>query len=71
MPNILRNLFLMCALGWAGVIFYLSHIPGVDVPPLFSGKDKLFHAVVFGILGFFTFGAMKATGDRPHHFQPW
>jgi VanZ family protein len=71
MPDTLRNLFRLCALGWACVIFYLSHLPGVDVPPLFFGKDKLFHAMVFGILGFFALGAMKATGDGYRMFQPW
>jgi VanZ family protein len=69
--NTVRNLFLLCALGWAGVIFYLSSLPGVDVPPLFFGEDKLLHAVVFGILGFFALGAMKTTGDGYRVFQPW
>jgi VanZ family protein len=71
MSNTLRNLFLLCALGWAAVIFYLSHLPGVDVPPLFFGKDKLLHASVFGILGFLTLGAMKTTVDGYRVFQPW
>ncbi len=71
MPNNLRNLFLLCALGWAAVIFYLSHLPGVDVPPLFFGKDKLFHAIVFGILGFFALGAMKTTVEGYRVFQLW
>jgi VanZ family protein len=70
MSNSLRSLFLLCALGWAGLIFYLSHIPGVDVPHLFFAKDKLLHAVVFGILGFFALGAMKDTADRHPVFQP-
>jgi hypothetical protein len=69
--NTVRNLFLLCALGWAGVIFYLSSLPGVDVPPLFFGEDKLLHAVVFGILGFFALGAMKTRGDGYRVFQPW
>jgi peptidoglycan/LPS O-acetylase OafA/YrhL len=71
MPNTLRNLFLLCALGWAGVIFYLSSLPGVDIPPLFFGNDKLLHALVFGILGFFIPGAMKTTPDGYRPFQPW
>jgi VanZ family protein len=71
MANTLRNLFLLCALGWAAVIFYLSHTPGVDVPPLFFGEDKLLHASVFGILGFFTLGAMKTTVDGYRVFQLW
>jgi VanZ family protein len=71
MPNTLRNLFLLCALGWAGVIFYLSHLPGADIPPMFYGEDKLIHAFVFGILGIFTLGAMKTRADGYRAFQPW
>ena len=71
MPNTLRNLFLLCALGWASVIFYLSSQPGADIPPMFYGEDKLLHAFVFGILGFLTLGAMKTTVDGYHPFQPW
>jgi len=70
MPNRLRVLFLLCALGWAVMIFYLSSQPGTDIPPLFSGMDKLLHALVFGILGFFTLGAMKTTPDGYRPFQP-
>jgi len=71
MPNTLRILFLLCTLGWAGVIFYLSSLPGADIPPLFFGQDKLLHALVFGILGFFTLGAMKTAADGYRLFQPW
>jgi VanZ family protein len=71
MPNTFRTLFLLCALCWAGVIFYLSHLPGADIPPMFYGEDKLIHAFVFGILGFFTLGSMKATADVYRTFQPW
>jgi len=71
MPNTLRNLFLLCTLGWAGLIFYLSHLPGADVPPLIFGMDKIVHAIVFGILGFFVLGAMRATVDGYRAFQPW
>jgi len=71
MPNILRILFLLCALGWAGVIFYLSSQSGADIPPMFVGEDKLLHAFIFGILGFFTLGAMKTTAYGYRPFQPW
>jgi len=71
MSNTLRSLFLVCALGWAGVIFYLSHIPGVDVPPLFFGKDKLFHAIAYSILGFFAIGSMITAESRHRMFRPW
>jgi len=71
MPNTLRNLFMLCALGWAGVIFYLSSQPGADIPPMFYGEDKLIHALVFGILGFFVLGAMKTEANGYRQFQPW
>ena len=71
MSNTLRKLFTLCALCWAGVIFYLSHLPGADIPPLFFGKDKLLHALVFGVLGFFTLGAMKTGADGHRTFQTW
>jgi len=71
MPNTLRILFLLCALGWAGVIFYLSSQSGADIPPLFVGEDKLLHAFIFGILGFFTLGAMKTTAYGYRPFQLW
>ncbi len=38
---------------------------------MFYGEDKLIHATVFGILGFFVLGAMKATVDGYRAFQPW
>ena len=69
--NTLRTLFLLCTLGWAGVIFYLSHLPGVDIPPMYPGEDKLIHAIVFGILGFFALGAMKDPVGRQRALLPW
>jgi VanZ family protein len=71
MSNSLRNLFLLCTLGWAGLIFYLSHLPGASIPPLIFGMDKVVHAMVFGILGFFVMGAMKAMESDKRVFQPW
>ena len=71
MSRSLHKLFLFCALAWAGAIFCLSQIPGVDVPPLFFGKDKLLHAIVYGILGFFTVGALTGTVRLPRIPRPW
>ena len=71
MPNTLRVLSLLCALGWAGVIFYMSSQTGADIPPLFLYTDKLLHALVFGILGFFLLGAMKTTAEGYRPFQLW
>ncbi|HHJ15528.1 MAG TPA: VanZ family protein [Gammaproteobacteria bacterium] len=40
-----------------GALFYLSHQPTLPTPSLFSGQDKLFHAIVYGILGFLLLGS--------------
>jgi len=54
---ILRRLSLLLALAWMSVLFYLSHQPTLDTPMLFPGQDKLFHAIVYGILGFLLLGS--------------
>ena len=63
-----RHLSLMLALSWAVFIFYLSSQPGVDMPPLFIGQDKMFHFIAFGILGFLAMGTAKAG---PYGHRPW
>ena len=67
----LRYLFLLLALGWAGLIFYLSSQPGTDKPMLFFGQDKLFHFIAFGTLGFLAMGAAKATAHGYSPRQVW
>ena len=66
-----RYVFLVLAFAWAGLIFYLSSQPGIDAPMLFPGQDKLFHLIVFAILGFFLMGAMKITGNGYRRSQVW
>lgn len=67
MPAVLRHLFLLSAIGWAAVLYYLSAQPGIDVQPLFTGQDKVFHTGAYGVLGFLILGAMKpATRDYSH-----
>ncbi len=40
------------AAAWAGVLFFLSALPGKDHPPyLFAGEDKVAHLVFYGVLG--------------------
>lgn len=56
-----RAAFLLAALCWAGLIFYLSSQPSIDAPALFPGQDKLFHLVFFGILGFLAMGTLQAS----------
>jgi len=67
----LRYLFLILALAWAAVIFYLSSQPGTDKPMLFPLQDKLLHAIVFGILGFLGMGALEAAAHGYHRWQVW
>ncbi len=72
MPGcLLRSIFLLLACLWAGVIYYLSSQPGIDVPALFPGQDKLFHLVAFGLLGFLAMGAVKSGKEGYQVWQLW
>jgi len=42
---------LLLAFSWMAVLFYLSHQPTLETPSLFSGQDKLFHALAYATLG--------------------
>ena len=66
-----RQLSLLLACLWAGLIFYLSHQPGVLVPLLFPLQDKLMHFTAYAILGFLGMGGVRAMahGYRPE--QAW
>ena len=66
-----RYLFLVLAIAWAGVIFYLSSQSSIDTPALFPGQDKLFHMMAFGVLGFLFMGAMKTTTSGYRIGQVW
>jgi VanZ family protein len=68
---VLRFLFLLLALSWAGVLYYLSAQPGTDTPPLFMHQDKLLHFFAFGLLGFLTMGAIRTKGRTHHNWQVW
>ena len=63
MPGQWRYLSMLLAAGWAGVIFYLSSLPGIDTPPLFPHQDKLLHAIAYALLGFLVLGAMRPTAN--------
>lgn len=54
-------LYLGAAICWAATIYYLSSLPGPDVPRFVTGYDKLLHAGVFGILGILMTGAVTAA----------
>ena len=66
-----RAVFLLAALCWAGLIFYLSSQPSIDAPALFPGQDKLFHLVVFGMLGFLVMGTLQAAHRGYQPKQLW
>ena len=63
----MRFLSLACALLWAGIIYYLSDQPGLDIAPLFSHEDKLIHVLAYALLGIFCMGALQKStaGYRP------
>ena len=69
--SLLRSFFLLLACLWAGVIYYLSSQPGIDVPALFPGQDKLFHLAAFGLLGFLAMGAVKSGRKGYRVWQVW
>ena len=68
---VLRFLFLLLALSWAGVIYYLSAQPGTDKPPLFIHQDKIMHFIAFGLLGFLAMGAIRARGKTHRNKHVW
>ena len=66
---LLRRLSLLLALAWMAGIFYLSHQPTLDVPPLFENQDKVMHFGAYGLLGVLLLGAMQ-RGVRVSGFMP-
>ena len=48
------------ALGYAGLIFVMSSIPGYELPDLpFYSFDKIVHAFEFGLFGMLVFRALR------------
>lgn len=55
------------ALGWAGLIFFLSTRPASGLPaPWFLAHDKLVHAGVYGVLSLTVYFALR----QGHHRSP-
>ena len=71
MKALFRGLCLVCALAWAGLIYYLSDRPSIDVPALFAYQDKMFHLLVYAVLGFLVLGAMRQTVAGYAAGQAW
>lgn len=55
----LRKAYLLLALAWAALIWYLSDQPGLDIPPAFPMQDKLLHLIAYGVLGFLVMGTRR------------
>ncbi len=53
-----RAFFLLLAIAWMGLIFYLSAQPNLSIPGKFWGRDKVMHALFFGVLAVFITLAM-------------
>ena len=66
-----RYVFLVLAIAWACLIFFLSSQPGIDAPELCPGQDKLFHLIAYAVLGFLGVGALKITEEGYRHRQVW
>ncbi len=49
------------ALGYSGIIFYVSGLPSSGEPLPFPHADKLIHAIEYSILGFLFSRALKGT----------
>jgi VanZ family protein len=60
----LRYLWLTLALSWMGTLFFLSNQPRLHAPTLFSGQDKLIHALAYGLLGVLLLAAQTARAGR-------
>ena len=71
MKSLLRVLSLVCTLAWAGLIYYLSDQPTVDMPSLFAYQDKLMHLAAFAVLGFLSLGAMRVSAAGFRAGQVW
>jgi len=57
----IRAAFALAAVCWAVLIFYLSSQPSIEAPALFPGQDKLFHLLVFAVLGFLLMGSLLSA----------
>jgi len=67
----LHTVFLLAAIAWAALLYYLSAQTGLDVPQLFPGQDKVFHAGVYAVLGFLVAGSMRPVQYVYSRQQVW
>jgi len=60
--NLDCRIYRIFALIWMCFIFYISHQSSVSVPSVIAipGQDKIFHFLVYAILGFFVVGSFSS-----------
>lgn len=44
-----------------GLIFYVSSVPGKEIPPLFDYQDIVYHIIIYLILAYFFARALRKT----------
>lgn len=67
----LPRLFLILAIGWAALIYYLSDQPGIILPQMFPHEDKLLHLLAYGVLAFLAMGTCRPDTCRRHSGYFW
>lgn len=59
MKILIKFLYWIPALGWAGLLFFISSGPiGEEIPSWISKHDKLTHGIIYGVLSALVFFAL-------------
>lgn len=60
MKRLLKFIYWIPALGWAGLLFFVSSGPvGPEIPSWVSEHDKLTHGIIYGVLAALVFFALR------------
>lgn len=61
--------YLLPVLIWAGLIFFVSSVPGNTIPRVLSQQDIILHAIVYAVFGWFVIRAFKKYYPGPNHLK--
>jgi VanZ family protein len=61
--------FWLPVLACMGFIFYMSGVPGSDIPPLFPFQDIIYHFFLYSVLAYLFARALKNTSCDIRPFQ--
>lgn len=66
----MKKFFLYCfpAISYAGMIFYVSSVPGKDIPNIFCCQDIVFHFLEYFGFAFFVLRAIKFYQPKREKF---